>query len=154
MVRLDVLSLFFFFSSRRRHTRYWRDWSSDVCSSDLHDYKAAVSLFDSFPKDELFAARTDDLRRAVVELLSLEGDRVRLLGRRSSDDRSVSLIAALPAARYDAELLEAFTALLRDRFGTGSIDTHTVLAEGERVRVHVTVHAPEGVPDISLRDLE
>src|SRR5258707_7429176 len=28
-----VLALFF--SSRRRHTRYWRDWSSDVCSSDL-----------------------------------------------------------------------------------------------------------------------
>src|SRR3712207_7763658 len=28
-------SAFFFFSSRRRHTRYWRDWSSDVCSSDL-----------------------------------------------------------------------------------------------------------------------
>src|SRR3712207_7226534 len=30
-----VFFLFFFFSSRRRHTRYWRDWSSDVCSSDL-----------------------------------------------------------------------------------------------------------------------
>src|SRR3989442_4724284 len=28
-------SLFFFFSSRRRHTRCGRDWSSDVCSSDL-----------------------------------------------------------------------------------------------------------------------
>src|SRR5437762_10712830 len=27
--------LFFFFSSRRRHTRYIGDWSSDVCSSDL-----------------------------------------------------------------------------------------------------------------------
>src|SRR5207253_6053661 len=27
---------FFFFSSRRRHTRWPRDWSSDVCSSDLH----------------------------------------------------------------------------------------------------------------------
>ena len=27
--------LFFFFSSRRRHTRLVRDWSSDVCSSDL-----------------------------------------------------------------------------------------------------------------------
>src|SRR5947209_19056583 len=27
--------MLFFFSSRRRHTRYWRDWSSDVCSSDL-----------------------------------------------------------------------------------------------------------------------
>src|SRR5215217_9457072 len=30
-----MLIFFFFFSSRRRHTRYWRDWSSDVCSSDL-----------------------------------------------------------------------------------------------------------------------
>src|SRR5207249_7594152 len=29
------LFLFFFFSSRRRHTRSKRDWSSDVCSSDL-----------------------------------------------------------------------------------------------------------------------
>src|SRR5207245_7429462 len=28
---------FFFFSSRRRHTRCYRDWSSDVCSSDLQD---------------------------------------------------------------------------------------------------------------------
>src|SRR5207245_8297161 len=27
---------FFFFSSRRRHTRCYRDWSSDVCSSDLY----------------------------------------------------------------------------------------------------------------------
>src|SRR3712207_7414491 len=36
LVLMELLSvLFFFFSSRRRHTRYWRDWSSDVCSSDL-----------------------------------------------------------------------------------------------------------------------
>src|SRR5439155_22901704 len=28
-------ALYFFFSSRRRHTRWPRDWSSDVCSSDL-----------------------------------------------------------------------------------------------------------------------
>src|SRR5207237_6567109 len=30
-----VLSVVFFFSSRRRHTRFKCDWSSDVCSSDL-----------------------------------------------------------------------------------------------------------------------
>src|SRR5436309_12578598 len=30
-----VFFFFFFFSSRRRHTRFSRDWSSDVCSSDL-----------------------------------------------------------------------------------------------------------------------
>src|SRR3712207_9092768 len=32
---VEVFGVCFFFSSRRRHTRYWRDWSSDVCSSDL-----------------------------------------------------------------------------------------------------------------------
>src|SRR6266536_3763539 len=31
---------YFFFSSRRRHTRSTRDWSSDVCSSDLHSIGA------------------------------------------------------------------------------------------------------------------
>src|SRR5947209_13106646 len=46
---------FFFFSSRRRHTRYWRDWSSDVCSSDLAhtllgpDVPSNVSSSDSTP---------------------------------------------------------------------------------------------------------
>src|SRR5207253_3989532 len=30
---------FFFFSSRRRHTRWPRDWSSDVCSSDLDQHE-------------------------------------------------------------------------------------------------------------------
>src|SRR3712207_7275544 len=36
-------SLLLFFSSRRRHTIYWLDWSSDVCSSDLA-LRAAFAL--------------------------------------------------------------------------------------------------------------
>src|SRR6266513_6415255 len=35
-----TIKLFFFFSSRRRHTRSKRDWSSDVCSSDLGSWVA------------------------------------------------------------------------------------------------------------------
>src|SRR5690625_4153554 len=35
---------FFFFSSRRRHTRWPRDWSSDVCSSDLAEAARAIGL--------------------------------------------------------------------------------------------------------------
>src|SRR5690606_40210183 len=33
----------FFFSSRGRHTRFSRDWSSDVCSSDLQPHLAAIA---------------------------------------------------------------------------------------------------------------
>src|SRR6266576_3764909 len=36
--------LFFFFSSRRRHTRSLRDWSSDVCSSDLRESRHILTL--------------------------------------------------------------------------------------------------------------
>src|SRR2546422_4540856 len=46
-------SLFFFFSSRRRHTRCSRDWSSDVCSSDLKP--------------------ADDGEGAIVKLLDVAG---------------------------------------------------------------------------------
>src|SRR3712207_7451417 len=46
----------FFFSSRRRHTRYWRDWSSDVCSSDL--------------------PRFDEIRPRIRSLVEAFGDRV------------------------------------------------------------------------------
>src|SRR2546422_7678995 len=35
---------FFFFSSRRRHTRCSRDWSSDVCSSDLLSSTADIGV--------------------------------------------------------------------------------------------------------------
>src|SRR5699024_11294686 len=37
--------LYFFFSSRRRHTRSKRDWSSDVCSSDLVEWKKQTTKY-------------------------------------------------------------------------------------------------------------
>src|SRR3712207_8449627 len=48
----------FFFSSRRRHTRYWRDWSSDVCSSDLRTLADRALLpFGSPPCTECGSSR-------------------------------------------------------------------------------------------------
>src|SRR3954469_2730829 len=119
-----------------------------------HDYKAAVSLFDSFPKDELFAAATGDLRGAVVALLGLQGEQVRLLGRRDPDERSASLIVALPRSRYDGDLLERLMELFRTRFATDAVDSHLVLGEGERVQVHFRVHASGGLPAVDFRELE
>src|SRR5205085_8731845 len=40
---------FFFFSSRRRHTRFDCDWSSDVCSSDLRSRSGWVSSLPAKP---------------------------------------------------------------------------------------------------------
>src|SRR5206468_4379760 len=69
---------FFFFSSRRRHTRSDRDWSSDVCSSDL----GLASL-----GSELVGKRLELLKQAVpgvsrVAVLWLPG----ALGERTEKD--------------------------------------------------------------------
>src|SRR5687768_18164310 len=45
-----LLFFFFFFSSRRRHTRCSRDWSSDVCSSDLSSSLTAGQYRCSIPQ--------------------------------------------------------------------------------------------------------
>src|SRR5256885_8732113 len=63
--------VFFFFSSRRRHTRLQGDWSSDVCSSDLPYTRAATALDASIPSwaesggwDSLLARLRDPATRA------------------------------------------------------------------------------------------
>src|SRR5438445_10860519 len=54
----------FFFSSRRRHTRYWRDWSSDVCSSDLRR-RVAQGFADLSPHIAVWHPDRANRRRAV-----------------------------------------------------------------------------------------
>src|SRR5256885_4907561 len=72
----DVLSCFdfFFFSSRRRHTRLQGDWSSDVCSSDLTRQaenrpssrrKKQVSVKTGFPKSLVGSAAKRPIARVV-----------------------------------------------------------------------------------------
>src|SRR6266542_3957359 len=58
------MMFFFFFSSRRRHTRCYRDWSSDVCSSDLNiaDVTTAVA------KGDLSKKITADVKGEMLEL--------------------------------------------------------------------------------------
>src|SRR3712207_7842604 len=43
----EIKTYVFFFSTRRRHTRFWRDWSSDVCSSDLRQCQRRLGLANS-----------------------------------------------------------------------------------------------------------
>src|SRR5216684_8297333 len=66
--------LFFFFSSRRRHTRCSRDWSSDVCSSDLGRAEAALQAMltrkcrAQLLHDRIGAEAFDRLHRKAVAL--------------------------------------------------------------------------------------
>src|SRR5207249_6246014 len=56
-----------FFSSRRRHTRSKRDWSSDVCSSDLN-YLSAMGRHEE-AMAEVFVAQELDPLSAIINLM-------------------------------------------------------------------------------------
>src|SRR5215208_3460777 len=64
----------FFFSSRRRHTRWPRDWSSDVCSSDL-DSLDLVAADATRGRVSGGGARSDDWLRIVASVLELPLER-------------------------------------------------------------------------------
>src|SRR5690554_7582370 len=61
-IKIGSIVFFFFFSSRRRHTRCGRDWSSDVCSSDLAMIRTLLS-FGRFDFEYLIP----ELNRRVME---------------------------------------------------------------------------------------
>src|SRR5699024_11246793 len=64
LIILLFLYIFFFFSSRRRHTRSKRDWSSDVCSSDLLDQ--VNELFGIAPDHDLNIIQPRQTLNAVM----------------------------------------------------------------------------------------
>src|SRR5690606_40833619 len=53
--------LVFFFSSRRRHTRFSRDWSSDVCSSDLALVREMGQAYPELVRGEAMITETVEL---------------------------------------------------------------------------------------------
>src|SRR5690625_149485 len=87
----------FFFSSRRRHTRWPRDWSSDVCSSDL--LRAGVERVDR----HLLVRRSGDLDATVFE------------PRRRGRDLPAGIVADLSGLRKEVEVLGVGDLGLTDR---------------------------------------
>src|SRR5256886_12073637 len=74
--RIYVKSYFFFFSSRRRHTRFDCDWSSDVCSSDL-EKKGGMS-YESAQDPRLHFGLGNRTQVDAVEVLWPSGGQTRV----------------------------------------------------------------------------
>src|SRR5690606_39645931 len=100
---------FFFFSSRRRHTRFSRDWSSDVCSSDLRiPSTQALRALESFARHGTVWQAADELhltRSAVShQLRLLERDLgfrlMNQIGRASCRERGWGAVVAATERKY------------------------------------------------------
>src|SRR6266487_4766054 len=87
----------FFFSSRRRHTRWTGDWSSDVCSSDLYSALVVPGLLQTvdYARAVLGAIRLDLEEDEIERRVDLRKSRQSLLARERSRTRWVVLDEAV-----------------------------------------------------------
>src|SRR6267378_1143048 len=111
---IPSVRFFFFFSSRRRHTRSLRDWSSDVCSSDLRGLSGKSDLtgigyaegiwIGRYRRDILeraFRSESDELR---VEAIAHNGEQPPVLG--------PAVVKDWPVNARTGEVLHAFVAVM------------------------------------------
>src|SRR5207253_6217633 len=104
----------FFFSSRRRHTRWPRDWSSDVCSSDLISLQQALiqscdTVFYNFGQTfwqrfragqgEQLQAFARDFGLGSTTGLEIPGEQAGQIGRASCRERAESSVGAVAGKR-------------------------------------------------------
>src|SRR5687768_10689200 len=109
--------LFFFFSSRRRHTRCSRDWSSDVCSSDLGK-SAQIPLYTWLPD----AMEGPTPVSALIHAATMVTAGVYMIG------RNAVLFSHAPETMLIVAIIGAATALMAGTIGLVQNDIKRVLA--------------------------
>jgi glutamate dehydrogenase len=122
-----------------------RKLRSIVTAEDLiegsHDYKATVSVFESFPRDELFQAAAAELRAEVMAVLQADEDRaVSVVQRPDATGKGVAVLVAMPRDRFDSDVRRRLQELLRRRFAGDTVDYHLSLGDGDSAHLFFSVH--------------
>jgi glutamate dehydrogenase len=128
-------------------------WEDLITGS--HDYKAVVELFDSFPKDELFAAPAQELRTTIMSLAAMQEERnVRVFLRVDPMRRTVWAVVALPRDRVSTDLRVRLEHLFEFRY-QGVVADYALSFATDPARFHFTIHVGEGgIPDVSPVDIQ
>ena len=131
-----------------RHTGY---------SEQSHGGKAVMDVLETYPRDELFQARTADLAATVEKLAHLKERRqVRLFVRRDAYDRYLSCLVYLPRDRYTTTVRQRMEEILVSRLGAASVDYTARVSESVLARLHFVVRMPlgEAMGEVDVRGLE
>jgi glutamate dehydrogenase len=112
-----------------------------------HSGKDLVQILETYPRDELFQIKTDDLYEAVVGVLRMAGRRqLRLFLRRDGYGRFISCLIYLPRDRFTTgNRLRMQEILLRELNGIG-VDYTTRVTERMLARVHFIVRTDPADP--------
>ena len=119
-----------------------------------HDHKRMVALYDAMPKEELLAIGTAELVSMLRALMAIGAEDVLVRSRTHLDQRTASIVIALPRDRYVPALRERLEALVAARYDTDDTVAHEVIGDEAHVQLHVVVHDPKGLRPVDERELE
>ena len=126
-------------------------------SEQSHGGKAVMDVLETYPRDELFQARTAELAATVEKLAHLKERRqVRLFVRRDLYGRFLSCLVYLPRDRYTTTVRQRMEEILLRRLGAASVDYTARVSESVLARLHFVVRMPlgEATGEVDLRGLE
>ncbi|HTF12998.1 MAG TPA: NAD-glutamate dehydrogenase, partial [Asanoa sp.] len=118
-----------------------------------HSGKDLLQILETYPRDELFQIKTDDLYRAVIGVLRMAGRRqLRVFVRRDGYGRFISCLIYLPRDRFTTHNRLRMQEILLRRFNGVGLDYTTRVTESLLARVHVVVRTdptnPPGEVDV------
>lgn len=123
-----------------------------------HDGAALIDTLETYPRDELFHTPVDELApMAEAAMQARERRAVRLLIRRDTYGRYLSVLVYLPRDRYNTNVRQRFVRILTEQLGAESVEFNVNINQSTTARVHFVVRLPTGgvIPDdIDTADLE
>jgi glutamate dehydrogenase len=121
-----------------------------------HDAKAVVHVLETYPRDELFQARSDDLIRIVRGVVNLyERRRVRVFLRRDVFNRFYSALIYVPRDRYNTQVREKLEAVISEQLRAESSESQVQISESALARLHIIARvSPENAPRVDVDALE
>ncbi|HKJ12584.1 MAG TPA: NAD-glutamate dehydrogenase [Ornithinimicrobium sp.] len=124
---------------------------------DSHSGKDLLGVLEAYPRDELFQASVDELSETAYEVLHLqERRRSRLFVRADEFGRFVSALLYIPKDRYTTTVRLRMQELLKQAYGTDSVDYSARVGESVLAQLHFVVRMPKGtpIPQVDTDDLQ
>ncbi|WP_207457200.1 NAD-glutamate dehydrogenase [Azospirillum sp. SYSU D00513] len=121
-----------------------------------HDGKALLNILESYPRDELFQIRPDELFDIAMGILHLqERQRTALFLRKDPFERFVSCLVYIPRDRYDTALRRQVQTILEKALDGCCTAFYTQLSENALARLHLIVRTSPGkLPAFDPAELE
>ncbi len=122
-----------------------------------HAGKALIDTLETYPRDELFHTPVEELASMSSRVMETRGRRqLRTFVRRDTYGRYVSVLVFLPRDRYNTNVRERFSEILKESFGGESIEFNVKMSESTTAQVHFVVHPAKGekIPDVDVSELE